>query len=139
MYADGKIYVGTENGKFFILKPHADKCEILDSDLLGTESAPEAILASAVIANGRIYLASMEALYAIGKKAPGIPYKAPEKQIAPAGAAVAHVQIVPTELLLKPGQKVHLRARLYDAQGRFIKEGEAAWSLDKLKDRKSVV
>ncbi|MEO7649987.1 MAG: PQQ-binding-like beta-propeller repeat protein, partial [Bryobacteraceae bacterium] len=133
VYADGKIYVGTENGKFFILKPHSDKCEILDTDVLGAEGAPEAILASVAISGGRVYLASMDALYAIGKKAKDIPSKAPEKQIAPAGAAVAHVQIVPTELLLKPGQKVHLRARLFDAQGRFIKEGSAAWSLDKLK------
>ncbi|HKG23615.1 MAG TPA: PQQ-binding-like beta-propeller repeat protein, partial [Blastocatellia bacterium] len=28
--ADGKLYVGTENGKFFILKPGPDRCEILD-------------------------------------------------------------------------------------------------------------
>ena len=26
---DGKIYVGTESGKFFILRPHADRCEVL--------------------------------------------------------------------------------------------------------------
>ena len=28
--ADGKLYVGTENGKFYILKPSATGCEILD-------------------------------------------------------------------------------------------------------------
>ena len=33
--ADGKIYVGSENGKFFILKPGQDKVEVLDSDQLG--------------------------------------------------------------------------------------------------------
>ena len=33
--ADGKIYVGSENGKFFILKPGQEKVEILDSDQLG--------------------------------------------------------------------------------------------------------
>ena len=27
--ADGKIFVGTENGKFFIVRPHADRAEIL--------------------------------------------------------------------------------------------------------------
>ena len=27
--ADGKIYVGTESGKFFIVRPHADRAEVL--------------------------------------------------------------------------------------------------------------
>src|SRR5436190_8494380 len=27
--ADGKIYVGTESGKFYILRPHSDRCEVL--------------------------------------------------------------------------------------------------------------
>jgi hypothetical protein len=46
----------------------------------------------------------------------------------------AHVQVVPTELILKPGDKVNFHARLFDAQGKFIREEKAAtWSLDKLK------
>ena len=53
--ADGKLYVGTENGKFFILKPSATGCEILDQDQLGTEALPEAIIASAAVSNGRVY------------------------------------------------------------------------------------
>ena len=42
--ADGKLYVGTENGKFYILKPSATGCEILDEDQLGTEAVPETII-----------------------------------------------------------------------------------------------
>ena len=34
--ADGKLYVGTENGKFFILRPSATGVEVLDEELLGT-------------------------------------------------------------------------------------------------------
>ncbi len=46
----------------------------------------------------------------------------------------AHVQVVPTELILKPGDKVSFRVRLFDAQGNFIREETAAtWSLDQLK------
>src|SRR5919107_1501101 len=66
--ADGKLYVGTENGKFFILKPSATGCEVLDEDQLGTEAQPEAIIGSAAVSNGRVYLASDSALYAIGKR-----------------------------------------------------------------------
>src|SRR4026207_553119 len=68
VFADGKLYVGTENGKFFILKPSATGCEILDEDTLGTEAHPEPIVASAAVSNGRIYVASDAGLYAIGKK-----------------------------------------------------------------------
>ena len=52
--ADGKLYIGTENGKFFILKPGATGVEVLDEDQLGTEALPEAIIASAAISNGRV-------------------------------------------------------------------------------------
>jgi hypothetical protein len=41
---------------------------------------------------------------------------------------------VPTELILKPGDKVNFRARLFDAQGNFIREETAAnWSLEQIK------
>jgi outer membrane protein assembly factor BamB len=66
--ADGKLYVGTENGKFFILKPTATGCEILDQDQLGTETETEAILGSVAVSRGRIFLATEKALYCIGKK-----------------------------------------------------------------------
>jgi hypothetical protein len=43
------------------------------------------------------------------------------------------VQVVPTELTLKPGDRVNFRARLFDAQGRFIREEAAVWSPEGLK------
>ncbi|HEX5876604.1 MAG TPA: PQQ-binding-like beta-propeller repeat protein [Pyrinomonadaceae bacterium] len=134
--ADGKLYVGTENGKFFILKPSATGCEILDQDQLGTESQPEAIIGSAAISNGRIYFVSDSGLYAIGKKTTQSSTATPQ---TPAGTTVSsnpatHVQVVPTELILKAGDKVNFRARLFDAQGNFIREETAAtWSLEQLK------
>jgi outer membrane protein assembly factor BamB len=69
--ADGKLYVGTENGKFFILRPTATGCEVLDEDQLGSEAQLEAIIASAAVANGRVYFVSDSNLYAIGKKTSG--------------------------------------------------------------------
>lgn len=133
VYADGKLYVGTENGKFFILKPGPDKCEVLDEDLLGPETTPEQIIGSSAVARGRVYVVSDAALYCIGKKTEGVPATVEALQSAPADATVAHVQVVPTELVLKPGQSVQFRARLFDEQGRFIREEKAAWSLDQLR------
>ena len=136
--ADGKVYVGTENGKFFILKPSATGCEILDEDALGTAMHPEAIIASAAVSNGRVYVVSDSGLYAIGKKSTSSNSPAPAAQSAigsnVSSAPVTHVQVVPTELILKPGDKVNFRARLFDAQGNFIREEPAAtWALDQLK------
>ncbi|HKY27585.1 MAG TPA: PQQ-binding-like beta-propeller repeat protein, partial [Pyrinomonadaceae bacterium] len=133
--ADGKLYVGTENGKFFILRPSAKGAEILDEDQLGTEADPEAIIASPAVSNGRIYIVSDSNVYAIGKKT-----NHPSNQPAPVeglpnpNRPATHVQVVPTELLLRPGDTVQFRVRLFDEQGRFIREEPAAeWSLDQLK------
>ena len=133
--ADGKLYVGTENGKFFILKPGPNGADILDEDQLGTEALPEAIIGSPAVSNGRVYVVSDTNIYAIGQKT-----NSPSTQPAPVeglpnpNRPAAHVQVVPTELILKPGDKVNFHARLFDAQGKFIREEKAAtWSLDKLK------
>jgi len=135
--ADGKLYVGTENGKFFILKPSATGCEILDQDQLGTEAQPEAIIGSAAVSNGRIFFASDSNLYCIGKKSNHTSSERPSAVAVGTNVSsgpVTHVQVVPTELILKPGDKVNFRARLFDAQGNFVREETAAsWSLDQLK------
>ncbi len=137
--ADGKLYVGTESGKFFILRPSATGCEILDQKQLGTEQQPEVIIASVAVANGRVYLVSDSNLYAIGKK-PTRPTNTPANTAgttvvaADANATPTHIQVVPTELMLKPGDKVNFRVRLFDDHGNFIREEKSAeWSLDKLK------
>ena len=131
--ADGKLYVGTENGKFFILKPGATACEILDQDQLGTEAQPEAIIGSVAISRGRVFLASDSALYCIGKKSNAPSPLSEPLERAPADAAIAHVQVAPTELLLRPGESVRLRVRLFDERGRFIREeASASWVLDRL-------
>ena len=133
--ADGKLYVGTENGKFFILKPTATGCEILDQDQLGTDARPEAIIASVAVSNGRVFVVSDSGLYCIGKKT----NQSSSGNTAAVGSNVSsqpatYVQVVPTELMLKPGDKANFRVRLFDAQGNFIREEPAAtWSLEELK------
>jgi len=135
VFADGKLYVGTENGKFFILKPSATDCEILDQDQLGTEALPEAIIASVAVSNGRVYLVSDSNLYCIGKKTKGAAEQpAPVEGSLNPNRAATSIQVSPTELILKPGEKVNFRVRSFDEQGRFIREeSTATWSLDQLK------
>jgi hypothetical protein len=133
--ADGKLYVGTETGKFYILKPSATGCEILDDDQLGTEALPEAIIASVAISNGRVFVVSDSNLYAIGKRSNSkTSQTAPVEGIPNPNRAATHVQVVPTELILKPGDKVNFRVRLFDETGTFIREEPSAtWALDQLK------
>jgi outer membrane protein assembly factor BamB len=146
--ADGKLYVGTENtgdagGKFFIVRPHADRAEILDQDWLGTPQKSELIIASPIVARGRIYLTSMDALYAIGPKgtpptssnggAPVAAAPSAEPQSGTAGA-VSSLLVTPTDLIIKPGQSIALSVRAFDANGRAITNaGQPTWSLENLK------
>jgi hypothetical protein len=85
-------------------------------------------VASPAIARGRVYLATLDALYAIGPKAaPKAVVKAVGKPqpAAPAGEA-AVAQLVPYEVLVKPGETVRYRVRLFDDKGRFLREEPAA-------------
>jgi outer membrane protein assembly factor BamB len=140
--ADGKIYVGTESGKFFILRPHSDRCEVLSdvempnstNSVGGSEGTPEQILAGAAISRGRIFFVSSDAVYAIGAKRATSPSGFAVNEAAEPGQGNATwVQVTPTELVLKPGQSVKLHARLFDDHGRFLREDKAEWSLAGLK------
>ncbi|HSB10256.1 MAG TPA: PQQ-binding-like beta-propeller repeat protein [Blastocatellia bacterium] len=147
---DGKLYVGTENGKFFILKPGPTGCEILSEVELGpvekvelkTEAGDEAIaaneqiLASVAVSRGRVYLVTTKAVYCIGRKtaSPALPPISTSEGPTPPDATVAHVQVVPADLVARPGEAVSLSVRLFDDHGRFIREeANATWTLEGLK------
>lgn len=135
--ADGKLYVGTENGKFFILRPSATGVEVLDEDLLGTPGNPEVIVATPIVSGGRVYVTSMDRLYAIGPKAPANTTATQAAAAAPmAGSgAVAQVQVFPYESLLDPGQSVDFTVKLFDDKGNFLRNAAASdvqWLVDQL-------
>ena len=141
--ADGKLYVGTESGKFFIVRPRADKAEVLSEvelpiskdSVQQQEGTPEPILAGAAVSRGRVFFVSSDAIYAIGPKAPkAVTGTAVDEPAQKGDGPPAYVQVSPTELVLKPGQTVKLHARLFDAKGRFLSEASnATWALQGLK------
>ena len=146
--ADGKLYVGTENtgdagGKFFIIRPQPDRAEILDQDWLGTPQKSELIVASPIVARGRIYVTSMDALYAIGPKgartnsgATPQPASATGTSGAQGSGAPTTLSVTPTELILKPGQSIDLSVRAFDALGRPIANpGQPTWTLEGLQGK----
>ncbi len=132
--ADGKLYIGTENGKFYILRPSATGVEVLDEDVLGKAGTPEPVIASPAVANGRVYLTSMDHVYAIGPKQPTAPTGTIGSRPASTEAPAA-VQVFPYEALLNTGESKAFAVKLFDAKGQFIREaraGEVQWATDQL-------
>jgi hypothetical protein len=142
VFADNKLFVGTENGRFFTLRPRPDRIEVLNQVQLpvstnsvgGSEGTPEQIVSGAAVSRGRIYFVSSDAVYAIGPKTPRnvTGYAVDEAPVKGEGAP-AYVQVAPTELTLQPNQTAKLRARVFDAKGRFLREEKATWALQGLK------
>jgi outer membrane protein assembly factor BamB len=140
--ADGKLYVGTESGKFFILKPHSDRAEVVSEvdmpiskySCCSSEGTPEQVLAGAAVSRGRVYFVSSDAVYAIGpRRAKAVSGLVVDEPAENGDGAPAYLQVTPTEMVLKPGQTVKMHARLFDEKGRFLKEENASWTVDGLK------
>lgn len=142
--ADGKLYVGTESGKFFIVRPGADKAEILsdvelplskDDNAGQSAGLPEPVFAGAAISRGRIFFVSTGGVYAIGPKAATKPtgFTVDTPGVTGEGDAT-YIRVSPTELVLKPGQAVRLHADAFDKLGRLIGPASGVtWSLNGLK------
>lgn len=132
-YADGKLYVpmldnpggkGTGDaadagakGAFYIIKP-GDQPEILqhaelDGRCFGTP----------VAYNGKLYMQTTKYLYAWGKKGnnPSLP-KEIAKEAAPKPGPAKSIQIIPSEVTLRPGQSASFRARKLDANGFVVED-----------------
>jgi outer membrane protein assembly factor BamB len=140
--ADGKLYVGTESGKFFILKPHADRAEVLSEvdmpvskySCCSSEGTPEQVLAGAAVSRGRVFFVSSDAVYAIGpKRAKALTGNVMDEPAEKGEGSPAYLRVWPTEMVLKTGQTVKMQAASFDDKGRFLREEKAAWSLDGIK------
>jgi outer membrane protein assembly factor BamB len=140
--ADGKLYLGSESGQFFIVRPRGDRAEVLSKVELpisvesmgGSERTPEQVVSGVAVSRGRIFFVSSDAIYAIGARTATRPTGvAASVALEPGSGPPAFVQVTPTELVVTPGQKVALKARLFDDKGRLLRESPASWSLTGLK------
>ena len=141
LYADGKLYVpildnrktasaeGTgeagSKGAIYIVKPDDQKPEILahvvlDGRCFGTPTAY----------NGKVYIQTTRKVYAFGKAGnnPGLASTTLEEKWPKPGPA-RRLQIIPSEVLLRPSQNAPFRIRSLDANGFLVEE---------IKDPKSV-
>lgn len=133
LYADGKIYVCTSGGEWWILKPDPKKgVEVVQKMLrLNTE-----VNGSPIVSHGKIYLATGDGIYCLGKKdqaaAQATAGKSQDAQPAkPEDQKPTHVQVSPADVLLAPGQSQQFTVRLYNAAGEFLSETKADFSVDR--------
>ena len=144
VFADGKLYVGTESGKFFIVRPSEKGAQVLsevempiskDDNAGQSAGIPEPIFGGAAVSRGRIFFVSTGGVYAIGSKTPTKPAGFTVDEPAAKGEGDATwVRVSPTEMVLKPGQAVKLTATAFDRMGRAIgPASNVTWSLTGLK------
>lgn len=116
--ADGKIYVITGDGQWYVLKPEEKEIKTLFKLRL----TGEACNASPIVSHGRIYITTMDNMYCIGAKnakpeADAIPEWPKE---TPGDQKVAQVQVVPFDTVLAPGKKHQFKVRVFNAKGQLL-------------------
>jgi outer membrane protein assembly factor BamB len=132
LYADGRIYAVTANGRWYILEPDADRGakKVKSGRLLkGDESH-----ASPICSGGRIYLQTSGRLYCLGngKQVASTTAAAPSTPPSTETSAAAQLQLTPAEVLLGSGESQEFKLALYDASGNKV-EGDvsgATFTLD---------
>ncbi|WP_040550291.1 PQQ-binding-like beta-propeller repeat protein [Pedosphaera parvula] len=140
LYADGKLYVpmlddpaiktegsgeaGTK-GVLYVIRP-TDK----DGEILAHASLDGRCFGTPTAYNGKIYMQTTRHLYCFGKKGknPGLPPEQVAEQW-PAPGKAAQLQVIPSEVLMRPGQTESFRVRSLDANG---------FTVENIKDAKSV-
>jgi outer membrane protein assembly factor BamB len=135
VWADGKIYVCEVASKFHILKPGPKKCEELYAQFFPSKDRTSVVElnGSPAVANGRIFFNTRDELYCIGNKdyqptPVSIPAPATESA-ADSNSKPSHLQVVPADVVLSPGESVTFEARLFDDKGRFLRKTAARWTL----------
>ncbi len=132
--ADGKIYVGEVNARFHILKPSRKRCTELHEQFFASPDGVSdvEINGSPAVANGRVYFATSDEFFCLGKKGakPASEPTIPDDEGKPdPNAKPAHLQIVPADMELQAGDSVTFKVRAFDAKGRFLRDVEAKLSL----------
>jgi outer membrane protein assembly factor BamB len=115
-WADGKLYVPMNDGSFHIGRPSDEGfgslCKVqLEGNCLG----------SPAISSGRIYVHTTKRLYCFGAPGEGQPWPAAVE--GPAAGVATRLQIIPGDVLLRPGDAVPCGVQSLDAAGATVATG----------------
>ncbi|HEV7226544.1 MAG TPA: PQQ-binding-like beta-propeller repeat protein [Pirellulales bacterium] len=126
LYADGKFYACTTSA-WHVIEPTKEGAKIVHRLRFGQG---EEIHGSPIVSHGRVYLPTTDKLYCLAKAdakpaADERPDAAQEDDLD-GKAAGALVQLVPVESMVRPGEKVDFKVRMYNERGQFLKEVDDA-------------
>jgi hypothetical protein len=129
LYADGRIYAVTANGRWYILEP--DETRGAKKVKSGRLLPDDECHGSPICSGGKIYLPTTGRLYCLAdpanrqEAAAAVSHSAgdspTEGSIAADGKA-AQLQLVPADVLLRNGESQSFQAFVFDAAGRKIRE-----------------
>lgn len=117
-WGDGKLYVPMNDGTFWVFRPTDEGAEQLCQVQLEGNC-----LGAPAICDGRVYVHTTEKLYCFGggeSRAPAWP----AYDDGPKAGAPARLQLVPADVLLRPGESIPVEARWLDADGALVRAGQ---------------
>lgn len=125
LYADGKIYVLTENGYWAIMRPTDGGAEIVSKGSIRGES----FNSTPIVANGRLYFLGNKSLYCVASSPdPKVTFdasllreQAPELPVSKHPEA-ALVQLIPAEAVVKPGESIEFKVRVFNELGQQLED-----------------
>jgi hypothetical protein len=118
--ADGKLYVITGDGQWYVLKPNGKDLQTVAKLRLNGEACN----ASPIVSHGRIYLTTMDNMYCIGtkdQKPSADPIPAWPKETA-GDQKVAQVQVVPFDTVVATGKQQEFKVRVFNSKGQILPE-----------------
>ena len=132
LVADGRIFICSTGG-WHVLEPTKDGVKFVHRMRLDEQ---DEVTASPIAWNGRLYLTTGARLLCLGTKAATAATAATadravdvvSKATRTAAGAPAWLQLVPAEAQIAAGETVRLEARLFDAEGRFVKTAAATFA-----------
>ena len=131
LYADGKIYVTSENGRWAVVSPTDDGFEVLnkgrirDGDFAG----------SPIVADSKLYFPSTTALYCVSTEAAQQPKQVlsellGEETAVEENPTITQLQVFPAEAILKPGKNLELQVHAFNELGQKVPiEGELTFEV----------
>jgi outer membrane protein assembly factor BamB len=128
---DGKIYCAETTGNVWIFEPQEDgSLKQISRQRLGNN---EEIYSSPILAYGRLYFASFDAMYCIGSEdhqpsADPMP-SAPAESPVESDDQVAHIQVVPVESLLGAEDSVEYKVFAFNSRGQALGAIDAEFEL----------
>jgi outer membrane protein assembly factor BamB len=131
VWADGKIFVNAVGGEFQILQPGEKNAKALFKTTIesGIPGAALEFNGGPAVANSRLYFMTSQDIYCVGLKdakptSDPIPPRPSEAKPDP-NTKAAQLLVYPADVTLLPGESVTFKARLYDAEGRFLGEAKS--------------